>query len=545
MAFLVTLLLAGASLVALYKYLVYPAFLSPLAKVPAANFCTRISTLWISYIRWRNVENRAVLALHAKHGPIVLLGPNEVSINCYEGGLKTVYGGGFAKTDFYPLQFAFYGVPNMFSTAPSEPHSIRKRMVSHTYSKSALLSSPSLRATTRHMLFARLMPILSLHAASGEPLEVLRLAHAYSMDSFTAFQFGLPQASRWLLDEGERNWYLKNWMAIRPYVWWLTEAPTLMRILRDWLNINVIPKTVLDGLKQLEDWNLAKCDGAAKALSSPCKPANNKEQGGSAAANHPTIFATLLAHFQKHHGPDCYSLPLSTPSAQPTTHANNPRPRPVLELASEMFDHNAAAMETSGLTLTWLLYELSLRPHLQRRLRAELLTLSPPMHYHKDASGESPQKQQQQPLLPDPKQLDALPLLDAVIRETLRLWPAVSGRQPREIPGEGAELAGCAGRLPAGVRVQAYAYVLHRTGEVFAEPEVWKPERWMMRRGKDKRAEGEGGGEEEESEKRRLADMRRWFWAFGSGSRACIGQHFAWNEEKDGKGKSVFEAKLF
>lgn len=109
MAFLVTLLLAGASLVALYKYLVHPAFLSPLAKVPAANFCARLSTLWISYIRWRNVENRAVLALHAKHGPIVLLGPNEVSINCYEGGLKTVYGGGFAKTDFYPLQFAFYG----------------------------------------------------------------------------------------------------------------------------------------------------------------------------------------------------------------------------------------------------------------------------------------------------------------------------------------------------------------------------------------------------------------------------------------------------
>lgn len=109
MALLVTLLLASVLVAIVYRYLVYPAFLSPLSKVPAANFSARLSLAWISYIRYRNAENRTVLALHAKHGPIVLLGPNELSINSYEGGLKTVYGGGFIKTDFYPLQFQFYG----------------------------------------------------------------------------------------------------------------------------------------------------------------------------------------------------------------------------------------------------------------------------------------------------------------------------------------------------------------------------------------------------------------------------------------------------
>lgn len=499
----------------------YPAFLSPLSKVPAANFSARLSLAWISYIRYRNAENRTVLALHAKHGPIVLLGPNELSINSYEGGLKTVYGGGFIKTDFYPLQFQFYGVPNMFSTVPSEPHSVRKRMTSHTYSKSALLTSQSLRSTTRHILSDRFLPLLSRHATSGAPIEFLRVAHAYAMDSFTAFQFGVPRASRWLLDEGERDWYLKNWLAIRPYQWWVTEAPGLMNLLKRWLGINVIPEAVFKGLEDLEAWNLAKCDGAARALSSTPEAATGRKDGqedekegvqlGEEPGDKPTIFEALFTHFKKAYGADCYALPVSNKESGGGDDTSA-RGRCVLEIASDMFDHNAAAMETSGLTLTWLLYELSLRPALQKQLRDELLTLDPPLHYH-----------DQPPMdLPDPKHLDALPLLDAVIQETLRLWPAITGRQPRVTPADaaGVELAGHAG-LPPGVTVQAYAFVLHRHPGVFPEPEKWRPERWMKTEGAD--------GEEKE---RRLAEMRRWFWAFGSGGRACIGRHFAWNAMK-------------
>jgi unspecific monooxygenase len=93
MGFSITLLSFGVlGLLALYKFFIYPAFLSPLARIPAANFSARFSSFWSNYIRWANIENNALYELHRRLGPIVRLGPNELSVDCYEGGLKTICG---------------------------------------------------------------------------------------------------------------------------------------------------------------------------------------------------------------------------------------------------------------------------------------------------------------------------------------------------------------------------------------------------------------------------------------------------------------------
>lgn len=64
---------------------------------------------------------------------------------------------------------------------------------------------------------------------------------------------------------------------------------------------------------------------------------------------------------------------------------------------------------------------------------------------------------------------------------------------------------------PAGTRVSAFAWCLHRNKDVFPDPEKWFPQRWLN-------AEGDrfDGGEQE-----------RWFWAFGTGSRRRLGQNLA------------------
>lgn len=96
------------ALALLYKYILYPTYLSPLSKIPNAHPTAPISPLWIIYQRYRFNNNRATHAAHEKLGPIVRLGPNEVSVNCVDGGIRTVYGGGWEKHDWYKF-FGTYG----------------------------------------------------------------------------------------------------------------------------------------------------------------------------------------------------------------------------------------------------------------------------------------------------------------------------------------------------------------------------------------------------------------------------------------------------
>lgn len=100
---------AAAATLFLYKFLIYPLFLSPLAKIPAAHWTSHVCPLWIYYIRWKNTENKTIYELHKKKGPIIRTAPSQLSVNCYEGGLKTIYTGGFHKTDFYHNRFINYG----------------------------------------------------------------------------------------------------------------------------------------------------------------------------------------------------------------------------------------------------------------------------------------------------------------------------------------------------------------------------------------------------------------------------------------------------
>lgn len=66
--------------------------------------------------------------------------------------------------------------------------------------------------------------------------------------------------------------------------------------------------------------------------------------------------------------------------------------------------------------------------------------------------------------------LEALPVLNGVIEETLRLYGAAPGSLPRVVPEGGATMAGHF--LPAGTVVATQAYTMHRDGGIFDQPET-------------------------------------------------------------------------
>jgi hypothetical protein len=72
---------------------------NPLRKIPAAHPLAHFTSLWIHSIRWRSIENATLKSAHDRLGPIVCLGPNEISVNCVKGGIRDVYAGGFEKSN--------------------------------------------------------------------------------------------------------------------------------------------------------------------------------------------------------------------------------------------------------------------------------------------------------------------------------------------------------------------------------------------------------------------------------------------------------------
>jgi cytochrome P450 len=105
------------------------------------------------------------------------------------------------------------------------------------------------------------------------------------------------------------------------------------------------------------------------------------------------------------------------------------------------------------------------------------------------------------------ERLEACTLLDQVLRESLRLWPAVPFFL-RSVNDESAtELAGYA--IPAKTPIFISNWYLQRLSDRWLEPKVFNPARW-------------------DEETCRQNDWGSdYFFPFGRGGRACIGQAFA------------------
>lgn len=463
MASLTVLGISLLLLLLLYRYIIYPAFLSPLSKIPNAHFTAPILPLWIRFTKRRNRTGvRTLLALHERHGPVVRLAPNEISVNSADA-LRTVYIGGFEKHTFYLDAFVNYGTPNLVTMLEHKPHSVQKRMVSNVYSKSYLQSSTDLQMVSNRLIFDRFLPIIQGAHEHGGELDVLDLMQAVGMDFTSAYLFGLSSSTNFIDDVGYRHRWLEEYKTFK------------IRL----------PQERANG--EMERSCLSMCEAAERFI-------HSEKVKETSSETQPVVYQRLTQGLQQ-------SAQSDNPSLKPT----------MVTAASEMLDHLVAGHETSGITLTYLMHELCQRPYLQDRLRSELLTLSPPIIYpaSNDDAATTNDDNGVTSLLPSPRSIEALPLLNNLLQETLRLYAAALGQQPRVTPfsPNGTTIGGYS-NIPGGVKVSANPYCVHRNAAVFPEPEKWIPERWEV------------GGEKGE-------EMKRWFWAFSSGGRMCLGSHFA------------------
>ncbi|KAK3349932.1 cytochrome P450 [Lasiosphaeria hispida] len=371
----------------------------------------------------------------------------------------------------------------MFSARSAAEHSARKRLISHVYSKSFVQSEKSpVAEQAREILYARLIPILR---EEGGTVDAYSVFMAATMDFIAAYIFGIKGGTNFLTGKGYRDHFFELYKARNDYGIYDQELPWLTAFCRR-VGIPLCPAWVDYANKELGEWCQKLCKGMVE----------RKEETAEDGHDKAVVWNALVRGLQNEAAVNRESVLYSTALAQPD-----------LSIASELFDHVLAGQETAGLTLTYLSWRLSQSLNLQAELRAELLGLTPNMQFV-DGDEETPRS------VPDPKQLDSLPVLHAIIMETLRLHSPIPGPQPRQTPDNGGHLGPYF--VPGGVRVAAMAYGLHRDKEVFPDPERWDHRRWLP------------SGVSEDDRKKR----NRQFWAFSSGGRMCIGSNFAMHEMK-------------
>ncbi|KAH7066474.1 putative cytochrome P450 monooxygenase [Paraphoma chrysanthemicola] len=455
MAFLSPLGVAIILAFCAYRYIIYPAFLSPLSHIPSAHFTCSIHPIWIWWKRRGGRQGiHAIFSAHERKGPVVRLGPNEISVASLDG-LRQIYVGGFRKPKWYAEQFINYGMPNLVSMASPKDHADRRRLLSHIYSKSYVLNSKHMQVLASVLVYERLLLIFESAAREDRHLDLYQVNGALGADFMSAFIYGLTNSTNYICNATEcQEFFQRHDAVLRNF-----DQTGMMR-------------------EEIEMQGLRLCHAANALLQQP----SEKSESSKPLPTEPVVYAVLENR-----------LPKESPNVAISR-----------AIASETLDHFLAGPEGTRTTLTFLQWELSKRPTLQASLRKELLALNPPIQptFSTQPGDQVPQR------LPSFHVLEALPLLDAIVQETLRLYPASQAPQFRITPPRGCTLENRF-YVPGGVQISTAVFCMHRNEDVFPNASSWEPERWMK-----------------EQDPVRLEAMKRWFWAFGSGPRTCLGRYF-------------------
>jgi cytochrome P450 family 110 len=156
-----------------------------------------------------------------------------------------------------------------------------------------------------------------------------------------------------------------------------------------------------------------------------------------------------------------------------------------VELHDELMTLLFAGHETTATAISWAIYWVNYLPEIKAKLLAEIATLGTER---------------------DPIAISRLPYLNAVCSETLRIYPVALLTFPR-IAEEPVSLQGY--EIEPGTIVSGCIYLTHHREDLYPEPHLFKPERFL---------------------ERQFSPYE--FLPFGGGSRRCIGMALAQLELK-------------
>ncbi|KAI0022853.1 cytochrome P450 [Xylariomycetidae sp. FL0641] len=460
-----------------------------LSKYPGP-FLASLTDWWRLWDVYGQRPELTLQQLHAKYGDVVRLGPDTLSF-ADPKALKAIYGlnKGFVKSDFYIVQQSTvkgHRLASLFSTTDNGFHAQFRRSVNSAFAMSALVQyEPFVDNTTKIFL----SQTERLYAGNAEGCDFTRWLQFYAFDVIGEITYSkrhgfieknedidgivsnLANMFLYVAPIGQIPWldrlFQKNPLYLKLSQWGFTDATMpVARFARDRMAERLGPNLSGDPGQPL----LPVADGARDAKQSP----------------------DLLSKF------------LAARDARPGFMTDTLVQTMAVSMAF-------AGSETTAISLSAVFYYLLRRPAALARLRAEI-----------DAAARAGRFADGDTGLVTWHEAQALPYLDACVKEAFRMHPAAGLPLERIVPAPGAQIAG-AGFVPGGTVVGCSAWVIHRRPEIFGpDVDVYRPERWLAEAGG---AEGEGEGVQEQE--RRVREMNGHLFQFGMGSRTCIGKNIS------------------
>ncbi|KAI9162922.1 benzoate 4-monooxygenase cytochrome P450 [Paramyrothecium foliicola] len=436
-------------LVALYN--ISP--LHPLSKFPGPKLAAAsyLYEAWYDLVKGGRYSWE-IRTMHEKYGPIVRINPDELHCNDYEF-VDEIYPSLTNRIrDKQPHFLSSFAGPLQVSTFASrdhETHRLRRSAIQRFFSRQGMLRyEPEIHEMAQKMC----TKILRL-TESGQVIDALNPFNCFTADAISQYCFGEPFG---FLDEAgfDKN-FRRAFESLTTTIHLFRHFPALSSLVS--LMPALGPYLGPDTAYMVKSMTETIPNHVVKA---------QQDKAGESRR----VFTEIM------------DAPI--PDDQKT----------VYRLSGEGWSLVSAGAETTAASLCFITYFLLSQPEKLARLRDEL-------------KNEDPQKLSW-------VQLEKYPYLHGVIYEGIRLALGVPSRLPRIAREEDLiyKKRGFDYTIPKGTAIGMSAFVSHHVEEIFPEPEVYSPDRWIDANGKANYG------------------MEKYIMSFSKGSRQCLGMNLAFCE---------------
>lgn len=403
------------------------------------------------------------LRLHERYGPLVRIGPNHISFADTEI-IPTVYsiGSKFYKSDFYSLfdiKAPGGQVPTIFSVRDEERHKAIKRPVANAYSLSSLKELEPMNDDCSSIFLRKMGEYAD--GKNGGVVDMGVWVHWYAFDVISSITF----SNRLGFMETE------------------TDVNNIIAAIEGRLVYN----SIVGQVPWLHKYLFGNALVAWLASLVPAIAVLNSSR---------YIVSFAARQLQRYQDKEFNTVELKDMLDRFKRFKDGEQTMSDDELLSHATSNIFAGSDTTAASLRAIFYYLCRTPQAYSKLQAEIDNAD-----NADSNGA----------FSDPvtfAEAQQLPYFQAVIKEALRMHPAVGLLLERVVPAGGAQLGGIS--LPQGTVVGMNPWVAARDKAVYGgDASTFRPERWL------------------EASEERLKVMDRNFLAFGAGARTCLGKNIS------------------